>query len=86
MSRTAHCTVVGGTGSGVDAGRDAGDFDADDFDAGDFDAVGRDVVRDAGGDADRADRPERDESDEGLLLVGSFSENDLNMGRPIVTR
>ena len=92
MSRTAHCMVDGGAGSGDDAGRDAeeaGDFgrDADDFgrdaeDAEDADDFARDADDDAGDD----DRPERDEPDDGLLLVGSFSVNDLNMGCPIVTR
>jgi hypothetical protein len=100
MSRTAHCTVAGGAGSGDDAGRDpadpdfadpdlagADDFADPDFDcADDFDDAGRDVVRDAGDDAGRDDRPERDESDDGLLPVGSLSVNDLNMGCPIVTR
>ena len=65
--------VVGGAGSGDDAGRDAEDAeDADDF------------ARDADDDAGDDDRPERDEPDDGLLLVGSFSVNDLNMGCPIV--
>ena len=63
--------VDGGAGSGDDAGRDE---DAEDF--------GRDADDDAGDD----DRPERDEPDDGLLLVGSFSVNDLNMRCPIVTR
>jgi len=93
--------VVGGAGSGDDAGcdPDAGDFadfadpedSADladpDFDPADFDPADfADVGRDAGDDAGLDDPPERDESDDGLLLVGSFSVNDLNMGCPIVTR
>jgi len=103
--------VVGGAGSGDDAGcdPDAGDFadfadpedpadfaDPDfdpadfadpDFDPADFDPADfADVGRDAGDDAGLDDPPERDESDDGLLLVGSFSVNDLNMGCPIVTR
>ena len=96
--------VIGGAGSGDDAGRDPGRADADDFDdPGDFD-VGdfadpgdfadaddfagalRDAGDDAVDDAGRAGRPERDESDDGLLPVGSFSVNDLNMGCPIMTR
>ena len=63
---------------------DAGVFGAFD-DADVFDDDGRDVVGDAVDDG-RDDWPERDEPDDGLLLVGSFSVNDLNMGCPIVTR
>jgi len=84
ISRTAHCMVVGGAGSGDDAGRDADD--AGDFDAFDEADAFDDVDRDAGDDDGRDDRSERDEPDDGLLLVGSFSVNDLNMGCPIVTR
>ena len=86
--------VVGGAGSGDDAGRDAEDADdfgrdaedADDFgrDAEEADDFGRDAGDDSGDDSGDDDRPERDEPDDGLLLVGSFSVNDLNMGCPIV--
>ena len=71
--------VDGGAGSGDDAGRDAEE-------AGDFGRDADDFARDADDDAGDDDRPERDEPDDGLLLVGSFSVNDLNMGCPIVTR
>jgi hypothetical protein len=64
--------VAGCAGSGGGAGFDAADLDdADDF--------GRDAE-----DPGRDDRPELEEPDDGLLLVGSFSVNDLNMGCPIV--
>jgi len=76
--------VAGGSGAGSGAFDGAFDFD----DAGAFDDAG---VFGAFDDADafddgRDDWPERDEPDDGLLLVGSFSVNDLNMGCPIVTR
>ena len=68
-----------------DFGRDADD--AEDFGRGAEDAEdAEDFGRDADDDAGDDDRPERDEPDDGLLLVGSFSVNDLNMGCPIVTR
>jgi len=70
--------VAGGSGAGSGAFDGAFDFD----DAGAFDAFDDADAFDDG----RDDWPERDEPDDGLLLVGSFSVNDLNMGCPIVTR
>ena len=73
--------VVGGSGAGDGDFDDAGAF-GDFDDAGAFDAFDDADAFDDG----RDDWPERDEPDDGLLLVGSFSVNDLNMGCPIVTR
>jgi hypothetical protein len=76
--------VVGGAGSGDDAGDFAGRDPGDDADPGLVRDAGRDagddadrgLVRDAGCDAGRDagcdDRPEGDEPDDGLLLIGSF--------------